>query len=272
MKTAPDRGLFLGGRTLRLAFCALWLLVLGSHQSLARDAHPQFEEANRLYEEGKYAQAAVIYEALAAARQASPALCFNLGNALFKSGQPGRAIVWYRRAETLAPRDPDIQANLQFVRKTINANSVVTGWSRWLPKLSLNEWTALSVGTFWLWFALLILREFKPDLAPGLRGYIATVGVGTCGLALCLGLVLFNLSQHMPAVVIVPEAVIRRGPLEESQSLYTLRNGAEASVLDQKNDWLQVMDQAKRIGWVRRNQVMMVNPRLDESLSKQSQS
>ena len=272
MKTDPDRGLLPGGRTLRLLFWVLVLLIFGPFELLAKDAHPQFEQANRFYEEGKYPEAAALYETLVANRQASPALYFNLGNALFKSGQSGRALVWYRRAETLAPRDPDIQANLQFVRKTINSNSVVTGWRRWLPKLNLNEWTVMAVGTFWLWFSLLIFREFKPELAPALRGYIATVGVAACGLALCLSLVLFDLFQHTPVVVIVPEAVIRRGPLEESQSFYTLRNGAEASVLDQKNDWLQVMDQAKRIGWVRRNQVMMVNPRLDESVHKQSQS
>ena len=70
----------------------------------------------------------------------------------------------------------------------------------------------------------------------------------------------------------VMEAVIRRGPLEESQSFYILHNGAEVSVLDQKNEWLQVIDQAKRIGWVRRDQIMLVNTSLDGPIPRQAHS
>ena len=75
-----------------------------------------FEAANKLYEEGKFAQAAAAYEQLIQSGRVSAPLYFNLGNAWFKSGQMGRAITAYRRAEQLAPRDPDVRANLQFAR------------------------------------------------------------------------------------------------------------------------------------------------------------
>ena len=87
----------------------------------AKEVSAEFDQANKLYEEGKYSEAAAVYEKAVKAGQVSAALCFNLGNALFKAGQPGRALVWYRRAEALSPRDPDIQANLQFVRKNVTS-------------------------------------------------------------------------------------------------------------------------------------------------------
>ena len=93
----------------------------------AKEVSQQFDQANKLYEEGKYSEAAAMYEKAVKAGQVSAALCFNLGNASFKAGQSGRALVWYRRAEALSPRDPDIQANLQFVRK--NVTSGARTWS-----------------------------------------------------------------------------------------------------------------------------------------------
>ena len=43
-----------------------------------------------------------------------PILLFNYGNAEFKSGNLGKAIAAFRRAELLAPRDSEIRANLRF--------------------------------------------------------------------------------------------------------------------------------------------------------------
>ena len=63
---------------------------------------PAFDQANRLYEQGKYAEAASAYENLLHADSNSPALYFNLGNARFKAGQSGRAIAAYRQAEAKA--------------------------------------------------------------------------------------------------------------------------------------------------------------------------
>jgi hypothetical protein len=74
-----------------------------------------YNQGNRLYAAKDYAGAAHAYEqALAAGPNA--AVHFNLGNALFKTGQLGQAVLHYRRAHFLAPRDADIAANLDFAR------------------------------------------------------------------------------------------------------------------------------------------------------------
>ena len=119
-----------------------------------------FESANKLYEQGKFAEAASAYASLLQSNQASAALYFNLGNAFFKSGQIGRAIAAYRYAGRVTPRDPDVRANLQFARNqrqgpTLSPNR----WQRWLGRLTLNEWTLLAAVAVWLWLLLLtILR------------------------------------------------------------------------------------------------------------------
>src|SRR6266705_928187 len=105
-----------------------------------------FDQANKLYEQGRYADAATAYQKLLQADPASAALYFNLGNAWFKAGQSGRAIASYRQAEKLAPRDPNLRFNLNFVRKKVSGSDSAPpeNWRHWLATLTLNEWTVLA--------------------------------------------------------------------------------------------------------------------------------
>jgi len=86
----------------RLAL-AVWLCGVALGPAIAAagaataDALAQFEAANRLYEQGRFAEAARGYEAILKGGSFSPAVYFNLGNARFKAGELGRAVVAYRR-------------------------------------------------------------------------------------------------------------------------------------------------------------------------------
>ena len=70
-------------------------------------------KANESYERGEYAEAAQQYEALVDQGYYDAALYLNLGNAYFESGDLGRAILSYLRAQELSPRDSDIRDNLE---------------------------------------------------------------------------------------------------------------------------------------------------------------
>ncbi len=157
----------------------LRLPLAGSPEVLAAG----FEAANKLYEEGKYADAAASYERLLKGGQVSAALYFNLGNAAFKSSQIGRAIAAYRQAQRLAPRDPDVRANLQFARNQVQGPTLPVGrWQRWLNRFTLNEWTVMAAAAAWLLFLLLALLQWRPALKATLRQGRAGGG-GRSGIA-----------------------------------------------------------------------------------------
>jgi len=248
------RGFFrlVWGSLIGLWFCAL------AHAS---EAPGSFEQANKLYEESKYREAAKAYRALLQQGRASTALLFNLGNSLFKSGEVGRAIICYRLAEQLAPRDPDIRANLQFARDSVGAASLrKSALRRFLGVLTTNELTVVAAVLAWVWFGLLTLKELRPALGLSLSVYTKAAGVCFVLFGFWSAAVLNAQIRDVPSVVVANEAVVRYGPFDESQSAFTLRNGAETTVLDRKDNWLQVQDGAKRIGWLRSNQVAPVVP------------
>jgi tetratricopeptide (TPR) repeat protein len=224
----------------------------------ATDSAAAFDAGNRLYAEGKFAEAAGAYEKILEAGQASAALYFNLGNAYFKSGQIGRAIAAYRQAQKISPRDPDLRANLQFARNQVQGPTRKPGrLEHWLATLSLNEWTWLSACAIWLVFALLTVRQLRPPLARALKTWTLATGGIAAGLIVCAALAFGANSAAKTAIIIVPEAAVRSGPFEESPNSFMARDGAELRVLDQKDDWLQVTDGARRSGWVKQGQAFV---------------
>jgi len=219
-----------------------------------------FDAANRLYEEGKFAEAVSAYEKLAQSGQVSAAVYFNLGNAYFKSGQIGRAIAAYRAAQQITPRDPDLRANLQFARNQAPGPTLSPSrWQRWLARLTLNEWTLLAAGAVWLWLLLLAILQWRPALRPALRNYVFSLAVIAALLCACDGAALRETRFTRTAIVVIPEATVRYGWLPESRLAFTVHDGAELQVLDQKDEWIQVTAGPGRIGWLRRDQTLVLS-------------
>lgn len=212
-----------------------------------------FEAANKLFEQGRFAEAAAGYERLLASGQHSAALHFNLGNARFRSGRLGPAIVAYREAELLAPRDPDVRANLQFARNRA-AGGVADApalWHRALTTLSVDEWTALAAVCLWLFLLPLAATQWRPRAQGSLRPFACGAAVALVAVGACLAASLHIRLGSPTAVVTRPEVNVRYGPVEESKTSFTLRDGTEVRVIGRKEDWLQVLDASRRSGWVK---------------------
>jgi len=231
------------------------------------NAVAEFDRANKLYEQGKFPEAAGAYEALAAGGGNNASLWFNLGNAAYKSGQTGRAIVAYRMAERLTPRDPALRANLQFVRGKVYSDerTRVPTWKAAVRIATLNEWTALTAMLFWAWCAVLMTgemtrRRYTKSLLAGLGLLLFS---GTAG-----AIAASDLWNENEAVVVAREVTARFGPLDESQAAFQLRDGAEVILLDAKGSWLQVRDAEKRTGWMRRDEAVV----LPSAFSKRTSS
>lgn len=230
----------------------LWLAATCGGQAAAP---PDFEEANRLYEQGKYAEAIARYENLLQGGKSSAAIWFNLGNAHFKRGELGDAIYNYRRAEALAPRDPDILANLRFARDRINGSASVqpAAWQRLAQYFTLNEVAVAAAAFFWALLLLLSVVQCRPLLRPTLRNSISAVAVLLAVSTILVGA--SWASQREQTAICVRQMTIHLGPLAESQAAYTVPDGTELRIENRRENWLQVADRSNRTGWVEAEKV-----------------
>jgi hypothetical protein len=95
--------------------------------------------------------------------------------------------------------------------------------------------------------------QFRNNSRSTFRNLAWLSGLAAIALGVCLVCV-WKINSAPIAVVIANDAVVRNGPLEESPSAFTVHDGAELNVLDEKNNWLQI-SVGNRIGWLKRELV-----------------
>lgn len=208
------------------------------------------DEARILYDKGQYAAAATNYTAVLCAYAGSPEVYFNLGNAWLKQGRPGQAVLNYRRAARLAPRDGDIQANLRFALQQAGVEPprppVVIDLLR---RVSRKEWLLLGAGMLWLGGVLLVLALWKPGGPPAVRRAAAV-----CGLLLALSLAgigaWLDPDLRREAVVITGPQKALFAPLDDATVRFALPEGALISIEERANGWVRAR-YGSQDGWLR---------------------
>ncbi|MBI5821334.1 MAG: tetratricopeptide repeat protein [Verrucomicrobia bacterium] len=247
----------------------IWGLVLGicSFASLARaDVPPAFREAAVLYDQGQFDQAVARYESLFAAGMRSANLYFNLGNAHFKAGRLGRAILNYERARRLDPRDRDINGNLGFVAKQAKSYDAAAAgsWSVWLAdlreSLTTDEWTWLVVICYWLALLGAIALVWLPPAVEWKRRLrSASSAFGVVALLASVGLgAAIAVEEGLPAgITVAKEVVVRFAPVNDAMRHFTAYEGQKLWIVSERPSrmqgvpgWVEVERADGMKGWV----------------------
>jgi hypothetical protein len=232
----------------------------------AADAPPAFSEAAALYNQSQFAQAIVRYESLLAAGVCSANLYFNLGNAHFKAGHLGRAILNFERARQLKSRDRDVDGNLDFVvrqTKTYDATAD-SSWSAWLVGardcLTTDAWTLLVATCYWLAMLALITLIWLPPAIEWRRWLRSTaITCGAIALLASVGLGARMVIEEGPpaGIAIAKETVVRFAPMDDGTKHFTVYEGQKLWIIGKRPsqmegvpDWLEVERADGKRGWV----------------------
>ena len=102
------------------------------------------------YAAGKFRGAVEGYNSLVQQRQWNAAVFYDLGNAHFRLGESGRAVLNYERALALSPAQPEAHANLQLVREQSRALELSKNWTEeHLNYLTRDQFIWLGTIAFW---------------------------------------------------------------------------------------------------------------------------
>lgn len=223
-------------------------------------ASPQekFEEANRAFAEGKYANAIETYQKILDTEGASLPLLDNLANAQFRAGQTGKAILNYRRAQYLFyPRDPDIFANLRVAEY---ATGVAVSNSDDLRMAgSLMTWNGWSLLSFWTLLALCLLVAFQFWKGSSKRIRFLKIALILLFIFSILG-IMMRWPEKNQAVVISEKATVRISPFETAEISFPVRAGEIVMMEDSYGDFVSIRNRIGKPGWILKNQVEKIIP------------
>jgi hypothetical protein len=185
---------------------------------------------------------------------------FDLANAYARDGRPGMAVLNYERARLLAPNDPEIHANLSFVRKTSGLPPISGTWfERQASRLASPNtlfWFGC-VGLLIVGAGLLLTRQY-PRSRLALRACTAA-GFALVTVTLCNALAIWPMMSE--AVVIARATPVRVAPASMADSLMTLREAEILTVNAKLREFTLVHTATGRTGWVASADIARVVPR-----------
>jgi len=243
----------------RAAIILLPVLALAAH-STARAATPAeiFSKAGDAYEAGNYQEAAAGYARILDYGLRDPRVYYNLGNAYFKMGRLGAAILNYERALRLNPADREARDNLELARGQIRdrvAEPEVQYPLRVLLGL-LDSVTADVVAALFLAFYI-VAGGFLGAL-PLTRSSVARRGLAYGALASGIVAVVFGAGLFLKvreatavrAIVMEDKVDVRSGPAEDNTVLFTVHEGTRLEVRNHLGGWYQVSLPNALSGWI----------------------
>ncbi|PUZ26669.1 Tetratricopeptide repeat-containing protein [Chitinophaga costaii] len=217
-----------------------------------------FSEANELYQQKRYTNAAAKYQQLIDQGYYQPALYYNAGNAYYKASHIGAAVYNYEKALQLAPRDEATLHNLEIVNQQIANNPDALPllffqqwWQVFTQVFSANGWAVAAVICAWLLGAVLIVYFFL----PGSRAIWAKAGIYVTSLLLVItfGMAAAAYANHFDqrnAIVMNAGLKAKAAPDAGSKDMFELQEGMKVEVLDHTQEFCKVQLVDGKTGWV----------------------
>ncbi len=246
-----------------IAMLMLVLTAALAHAMTEEEAGRLFAEANQRFDEAValldqdperaralLEGAAARYERIREAGIENGKALYNQGNALLLMGELGPAILAYKRAERLDPRDENLQRNLATARARVQSRIEEGSARAWLDAAlfwrtetsTASQWRVFLTLWVGVWAALALWRigVLRGRAAAWIAGalFLSTGAVGAG-----LGLTWWERSTRPAGVIFAEEVVGRTGPGEagyEPSFTSALSEGVEFRALERRGGWLHV--------------------------------
>ncbi len=246
-----------------IAFLAFGQSAFSSPETSGTKPEAMFDEANRAYQKGDFVKAAGLYQQLCDEGYLNGNLLYNLGNAYFKLGAKGRAILNYERAKRLIPGDADLNANLNYALAGVQEGvpDWKQGFIKFLTGMASVEQLAIS-GSVWFFGFIILIILWIINPAP-LRNIIEgnhrkwwLMIVFGCFIIFfihsTLGILTYWDQSREQAVAVKGDSV-RFEPSQAATLYYHLAEGTRAQILEEKYTWVMIKRIDGKRGWVKKD-------------------
>ncbi|MEF9931768.1 MAG: SH3 domain-containing protein, partial [Bacteroidales bacterium] len=198
---------------------------------------------------------------------ASSELFYNMGNAYYKQGQNGKAILYYEKAFKLDPSNGDIETNLEIAKlNTLDKIDTLPEFilSTWIKEfrnmMSSNKWGYTSI----VFLAIMALLLIGYNFAPTTRQRKLAFVLACVSLLFAIFSILFaanlrsNANNSDFAIVMVPVSNVKSAPNSTGNNLFILHVGAKIEILEQVEGWCKIELSDGRQGWIHATEMEVI--------------
>jgi len=225
------------------------IALLANVLSAAED--DQFAKANQAYADARYEEAAAGYQELVRSGNWNANLFYDLGNAHYRLGNFGQAILNYERALALEPRHPEADANLRLARDEARALELRKDpVERYAGIATVKQWSIVAAIALWVALFLATQRLLSPKRSTGRMALIA-LGLVISAVSVFAITTLENGTSGMALAVVTGHDVAARiATADSAQAVLALPAGSEIKVLNERGDWLYAKLPNDQHGWI----------------------
>jgi tetratricopeptide (TPR) repeat protein len=234
-----------------LAFCCATFAVSVAVSPVFAQSDAEFTKANQDYAQNNFKEAISGYETLVRSGQSSANVFYNLGNAYFRAGDFGRAILNYERALALERHHPEATANLQIARDEARALEMQPSWpERYLQFASINQFSITAAVAFWVGLFCVIGLIFARRRSATI---IALLIFSLLVFVIAI-LAIYQLDHGSKgrslAIVTGKDVQARLATADTANSVLALPPGSEVKILSTRGDWVYAALPNNLRGWI----------------------
>jgi len=218
-----------------------------------------FGLANRYYQHNEFSLAIKAYLQIIEKGNQTPEVLYNLGNAYFKNGNLGFAILYFEKAKMLSPHDDDINQNLAIANaRVVDKIDVIPDffikrWARHLVSLlQSNTWAIISMISFVVMLALFLMFFFSGTMFVKRIGLYSAVGLLFVSILTywCSVERKKFITDNHTAIIIEPSATIKSSPDTDGNNVFVLHEGTKVMLIDSIENWKEIKLTDGNKGWL----------------------
>lgn len=243
------------------------LVALGAIGAQGFDANQNFTQANDLFNQKKYKEAAEQYEAILENGFTSADIHYNLGNTYFELGKLGPAVLHLEKCLKREPHNDQARNNLTIVNKQLETDISE------IPEFFLLRWWQSLASSFgaMTWFVLGFLsllgivwfvRQYLTASDMSTKNSLTIVIIALAILSLilhCLGYSKYAMEQAQDyAVVMKSRVAMKYAPDTKSEDVFMITDGVKVRILDQIESWVKIELSDRETGWISKDDVTII--------------
>lgn len=225
------------------------------------------QQADSAYAADNFSLAERLYRESIAAEGTSSTICYNLGNAYYRQGNLGMAIVNYERALKLDPTNKDARINLDFVKGKITDRQIDSGsfvsnlWENIVMFFKADTWASIAIVLFALFLASALTYLFSSVvLVKKLSFFGGLIIFLVCALAVIISFAAANrMETDRFAIILPPSAQLSTTPREarnQSEEAFLLHEGTKVEIVDSISSsadgkWFEVRVGQNERAWIK---------------------